>query len=331
MQKTIIQHTNEEDFDIVRVQHSSGFKYEFSDGRKIDNKTLIEEINALVIPPNWKDVLICSDDCKHIRAIGYDDKGRKQYIYHEKWMEQQNREKFKKMAEFGRFLPEIRKRAHKDASLKEWSKSKVVGVVILTLDETYVRIGNVSYQNENQTYGLTTLRRKHLEFKKGEILFSYKGKRNKYRKVRVDNNQLVNLIRKCSELPGYELFRYKSGKGFRQVTSNDVNDYLREISGHDFTAKDFRTWGGSTLAIEKLPEAIQMTKENKRLKLSTTLIKLVAKELGNTVSICRDYYIHPNIIELIESDKEDELKYQKHRKGKYSLSPSEKKLLEVID
>jgi DNA topoisomerase-1 len=329
---TEIKYSQEEHFDISRQREKESFYYRWvQNGGMVKNKHVLDHIENLVIPPNWKEVRICSEDCMHILAYGYDDKGRKQYIYHPQWHEQRNKEKFDELKEFAVFLPRIRRRVNKDLRKRDWVKDKVLALMVMTLDETYIRIGNTFYQRQNATHGLSTLRRKHVDFAGDRVMFEFKGKSNKIRNVTLANKRLARLIKKSAELPGYELFRYKHNGSFRNVSSSDVNDYLYRITGKEyFTAKDFRTWGGTTLAVEYYPEAVKMCAENKRIKLDTTLVKLVAEKLGNTISICRDYYIHPNVFKLIETGEGDRLRYRNHRKGKYTLSAAEKKVKEIV-
>lgn len=331
MTQSELLYADESNFDIVREKSEEDFEYRYISNGQVPEREVREEIEDLAVPPAWSEVKICSDTCRHIRAYGYDEKGRKQYIYNTRWLEERNDSKFARLVEFAKKLPAIRKKARQHSTLKKWTKKKVLGLIVLTLDETYLRIGNAVYEDRNQTYGLTTLRRKHVDISENKVTFQYKGKSNKYRKVEVENSDLIKLIRKSSELPGYEIFRYKSGGKYYNVDSRDVNHYLKDLSGSDFSAKDFRTWGGTTLAVEKIPEAQKMLAQNKRLKLDSTVIKLVARELGNTVSICRDYYIHPKILSLISEGKTDMFETGAYRAKPHALSPVEKKILKIID
>ncbi|NVK65679.1 MAG: DNA topoisomerase IB [Flavobacteriales bacterium] len=316
-------------FDIHREGTKKSFRYVYFDGRQVDSE-FIEEIESLVIPPNWKEVRIASNPNTHIRAYGFDDKERKQYIYHEDWRNYRDRLKFEKLASFAEHLPKIRRKAHRDLAKQEWNRNKTLGLIILTLDQTHVRIGNRRYLKRNSTVGATTLRRKHLDIDDEDVVFSYKAKSNKYRKVRMDNSMLSKLIVKCAELPGREIFTYKSRDGYKSIKSSEVNDYLKEITGEEFSAKNFRTWAGSYLAIEYLPIALEIVSKNRRKKVSTTLVRHVAKELGNTVAVCRSHYIHPKIMNAIEDEEYDSLLFRNHRGGKYALSAAEKKALKVI-
>src|SRR5690606_14759879 len=239
----------------------------------------------------------------HLQATGKDQKNRKQYLYHEKWANYRNTSKFKRMADFARALPQIRAISLKDMKRKGWEKDKVLGLVVQFLNEAFIRIGNIYYREQNQTYGLTTLRRKHLHIDDNQLSFQYKAKSGKYRKIGVKNRKICKLIEECSELPGHEIFRYydEATKSWTCIDSHDVNDYLRRITGEQFSSKDFRTWGGTVLAVEKYEEAKEAISENPRKAFLPTLVKKVAEELGNTVAICREYYIHPAILDAAEN------------------------------
>ena len=264
---------------------------------KLTTTETLDWLRTLRIPPDWDNVWISKNPNGHLLATGYDAKGRKQYYYHPLWSEYRNQAKFAKLKSFGMALPLLRKQTNKDIARKGWPKEKVLALTVQVLDEYGIRIGNEQYKKENRTFGLTTLRRKHLEFEQGTGRLEYKAKSGRYRKVSIKRGQLARLIKRCSELPGYEIFTYRGEDGkYHQVQSQDVNQYLQQIIGDEFTCKDFRTWYGTTIAVEKWEEAHQMVEENSRLKLETTLIKLVAKALGNTVSVCRKYYIHPKVL-----------------------------------
>ena len=325
-----LKHISEPCIGFHRKQRGEQFVYTDHKNNLVTKERVLERFESLKIPPNWKDVWICAYENGHIQAFGYDDKGRKQYIYHDKWHEYRNELKFRKMVEFAHCLPSIRRQAFHDAHQDSWTKEKVLGLIILTLDECHIRIGNKFYKEENETYGLTTLRRRHLHFHECGLQFEYKAKSGKYRKVNVKNNKVVNLIKECSELPGYELFRYKNGRGYSEVHSQDVNDYLRSVCGEVHTAKEFRTWGGTTLAVEKVPFAEQLIQENKKLKFETTVVKLVAEELGNTQTICRNYYIHPKILECIKNEDKEALRYKEKNTPKFGLTSSEEKVLQIV-
>jgi DNA topoisomerase-1 len=330
-----LTYNNDQDPGYTRVRRGKGFSYHTSDSEHITDPNEINRIRALGIPPAWKDVWIAEDPHGHLQCTGIDPKGRKQYIYHSDWNAYRSEAKFRKLAEFGCALPQIRRITTKHLKIEEWSRPKVLALVIQILDAHHIRIGNEYYRQQNETYGLTTLRRKHLEFEKGVVRLEYKAKSGKYRKVSIKNDQLAKLVKQSSELRGYELFKYQDEhKKFHHINSHDVNEYLRDISEEEFSCKDFRTWGGTTLAIEKHGAAQQMVAENPRLKLETTLIKLVAEELGNTIAICRDYYMHPKVMEVVLNEQVDQYRNQKPKhlstKDCKLLSDSEIVVLNII-
>ena len=330
-----LTYMGDDELGFTRVQRGKGFSYYDEQGNKLTDKHVLERIKALGIPPIWKDVWIAKNPDSHLQCTGYDPKGRKQYIYHDLWNTYRSEAKFRKLAEFGLALPGIRQQTSHHLSAKGWPRSKVLALIIQILDEYHIRIGNECYRQQNETFGLTTLRRKHFEFEKGVGRLEYKAKSGKYRKVSIKNNQLAKLVKQSSELRGYELFKYQGeDKKFHHINSQDVNEYLRDISEEEFSCKDFRTWGGTTLAVEKYDDALQMVEENPRLKLETAIVKQVAQELGNTVTICREYYIHPKVMETLVEGKVDKYRSRKIKKlsGKEAklLSESEVTVLNII-
>lgn len=264
-----------------------------------------KRLEGFAIPPNWDEVWICPDSCGHLQVTGYDEKGRKQYLYHPDWVAYRNASKYQKLLEFGEKLPLIRKRVQEDLQLKEWKKERVLALVVSVLDESFIRIGNKTYLESNNTYGLTTLRRKHLSVNEQDkaAILRYQAKSGKEREITIENETLVGLIKECSELPGYEIFRYKEDGKLQAVDSGDVNEYLQNIAGEDFSSKDFRTWGGTVVAVEEFPLAIKEVAENPKKSLLPTLVKRVAEKLGNTPAICREYYIHPAVLEAAEDGR----------------------------
>ncbi len=283
----------------IRVKNGKGFYYQNENGKRITDKKILQRINDLVIPPAWENVWICKKRNGHLQATGRDEKGRKQYLYHPKWSEHFNSEKFNSLLYFGKNLPKIRKRVNADLRKHKWVKNKVIALAIKVMDELFLRVGNKRYMKENDTYGLTTLRKKHLKEDSTGLTIKYKAKSGKLRLINVNHPTLIKLLKKCSELPGYEIFRYAEGGKFHPLESQDINEYLREITGHDITAKSFRTWGGTVLAVKMEPLARKICEENPRRKFETTLLKLVAKELNNTVAVCRKYYVHPEVLKVI--------------------------------
>ena len=287
----------------MRQKKGNGFIYLTESGEEIRDEEILSRIHNLRIPPAWKNVWICKEKSGYIQATGVDAKNRKQYIYHAGWKKISQQQKFGDLEKFVKLLPLIRRQVEKDLRKKGWPKEKVIALIIKILDETYVRIGNELYKNENETFGLTTLRKKHLKDDKNEIHFDYKGKSGKYRRVNISNKRLAKLIRNCAEQPGYEIFRYRENGKYYPVDSHEVNEYLYSITGKHFTSKSFRTWGGTVLAVKKIEEARDEIKKNKRKNLETTVVKKIANELGNTISVCRTYYIHPFVLnQVIKED-----------------------------
>jgi DNA topoisomerase I len=314
-----------------RIKKGRGFAYLDENGKKIEDSHNLNRIKNLVIPPMWTDVSICKFDDGHIQATGRDLKGRKQYIYHSEWEKIRQEEKFKRLSAFGKALPKLRKRVQKDLRMRSWSKRKVLALMVAILDETGIRIGNKQYEKENQTYGLTTLRRKHLVVDGGVLSLSYKGKSNIEREVTIEDSAIVRHIKRVAELPGYELFKYVDSNGqVTRVDSHDVQEYIQENMGKDFTCKDFRTWVGSRLAIEYFPDAVREKQNSPRKKLETILICMVAGELGNTPSICKGYYIHPLILDKLDVGELPLKNPFRHSKSTYSLDKSEKLLLNLL-
>lgn len=296
----------------TRIKRGKGFSYHDTSGQIIKASDALERIKSLGIPPMWKKVWISKNPKSHLQATGYDQKNRKQYLYHTAWAEYRNMAKFSRIREFGHAIPYIRAHTSRQLEQKGWTKEKVLSLVIQMMDEYHIRIGNQYYKEQNETYGLTTLRKKHLDFEKGVGKLEYKAKSGKYRKINLQNGQLSKLIKECAELPGYEIFTYKDeNRKYQTITSHDVNEYLHQIAGENLSSKDFRTWGGTVLAVEKREEARQKVEENPRLKLESALVKIVSQELGNTVSVCKEYYIHPLILEKV---MQDDLKSYQTRK-----------------
>lgn len=278
-------------------------KYYGLDGKRLKDKKTLKRIESLVIPPAWKDVWICSKENGHLQATGKDEKGRKQYIYHPDWVKITQENKFSKMVDFGLNLPKIRSRIRYDLSSKEIDKRKILATLIWLLEHTFIRVGNEEYSKENDSFGLTTLRNKHVKIHGSEIIFEFKGKSGVFHTLRITNPTIAKTIKKCVELPGYELFQFIDENGNRHVIdSEDVNEFLKEITKDEFSAKDFRTWGGTNIGANhfyKLGEAENKTKLKKNI---VETVKKVASHLQNTVSVCRNYYIHPTVFKTYEEN-----------------------------
>jgi DNA topoisomerase-1 len=255
-------------------------------------------IRKLAIPPAWTDVWICPHWNGHIQAVGRDDRGRKQYRYHEKWREVRDENKYGRMMDFVKALPALRKRIDQDLLRPGLPREKVLAAVVRLLETTFIRVGNDEYAKTNKSYGLTTLRDKHAKVRGSRIVFRFRGKSGVEHDIDLEDRRLASIVKKSQDLPGEELFAYEDEEGNpRDVSSGDVNDYLRELTGRDFTAKDFRTWAGTVLAARALKEFELVDSQAKRKKNIVTAIEAVAKKLGNTRAVCRKCYIHPAVLE----------------------------------
>jgi DNA topoisomerase-1 len=283
---------------IRRVTTANGFRYIGVDGKPVRDKEELRRINALVIPPAWTDVWICPSPHGHLQAVGRDAKGRKQYRYHPHYREVRDQTKFGRMLAFGAALRKIRRHVTRDLHRPGLPREKVIAVVVKLLESTCMRIGNDEYVRQNNSYGLTTLHDEHAIIHGSHVEFKFRGKSGQQQDIVLDDPALAKIVKKCRDLPGYELFQYIAEDGSRcRVDSADVNSYVREITGEDFTAKDFRTWGGTGLAALMLEELGDCDNESTAKKNIVAAIKAVAAKLGNRPATCRKYYVHPAIID----------------------------------
>jgi DNA topoisomerase-1 len=282
---------------IRRRRAGDGFTYIDVDGKPVDDETLAR-IKRLAIPPAWTDVWVCSSPNGHLQATGRDARGRKQYKYHPRYREVRDEAKYGRMLAFADALPTIRQRVDQDLRKQGLPREKVLAAVVRLLETTLIRVGNEEYARNNSSFGLTTLRSHHVDVGKSRLFFEFRGKGGKQHKVKLNDRRLAEVVRRCRELPGKELFQYVDDEGQTQtIDSGDVNDYLREITGEDFTAKDFRTWAGTVLAAIALNEFEASESEARARKNVVAAIERVAERLGNTTAICRKCYVHPAIIE----------------------------------
>ncbi|HEY2024927.1 DNA topoisomerase IB [Paraburkholderia sp.] len=310
-----LRHSDDTRPGYTRKRDKDGFAYFDMNGKRIVDADEIQRINALAIPPAYEDVWICADPRGHLQATGRDARGRKQYRYHPRWRETRDADKYERMAEFGRALPRIRARVARDLKLPGMPVDKVVATIVQLLDTTLVRIGSAEYARENQSYGLTTLRKKHVKIEAGQLRFRFRGKSGVEHDVTIDNPRIKRIVRRCAELPGHDLFQYLDEDGTRHtVGSADINDYLRRASGADFTAKDYRTWAGSVYALAALRRLICESAAQARHHLVAT-VKDVAALLRNTPAVCRRCYIHPAIIRAFEADELQSLVCHPPRRG----------------
>lgn len=319
------------------IRRKSGKKFIYFDGDEIiKDPEEIARINKLAIPPAWENVWICSLQNGHLQATGTDAKNRKQYRYHPVWNALRNHTKFYRMLQFGYALPKMRLQLEKDLSLKTLEKRKVLAVVVSLMERTNIRIGNSVYEKLYGSFGLTTLKDKHVAVTGQKINFSFKGKKGVYHDIDLKNRKLAKAVQNCKDIPGKELFQYYDADGKRHtIDSGMVNDYIKEISGEDFTAKDFRTWSGTVNALIAFKE-IGATEEDSKYKSKVKeALEIVAANLGNTPTVCRKYYVHPLVINLYENNSIrkylDELDEIEVDDGKSGLTKEEKIVMKILE
>ena len=317
---------------ISRRRAGRGFSYRWPTGEPVTERPILARIRALAIPPAWTDVWICPRPNGHLQATGRDARGRKQYRYHLDWRATRDAVKYERLAGFGAALPRIRERVDQDLRCPDVRRERVLATVVRLLDLTGMRIGNDEYARENGSYGLTTLRARHASVDGSVIQFSYRGKAGKRHTVRLTDRRLARAIGRCQDLPGQELFQYLDAEGEpRPIHSEDVNDYLREISGGDYSAKDFRTWTGTLLAARCL--ALREVGENQTQTRRSIVeaVAEVARELGNTPAVCRKAYIHPAVLEAFEQGGLQPLETADRAASEpYGLTGEELALLELL-
>ena len=283
---------------IRRQRAGKGWVYFRPSGARITDREVTRRLNSLAIPPAWTDVWICPDPDGHIQATARDARGRKQYRYHPQYREARDRSKFRRMLEFSEVLPRLRERLERDLRADDLSRRQLLATVVTLLDKTLIRVGNDEYVRENRSYGLTTLRRRHLTIDGSMLRFSFRGKSGVEHSIAIADPRLARIIQRCQDLPGQELFQYLDSAGKRHlVSSDDVNDYLRDLAGRDITAKDFRTWGGTMLAAVELRRLGAPASRREADRNVIAAIDAVAERLGNTRAVCRKYYVHPALID----------------------------------
>jgi len=281
----------------TRRANNGEFEYLDTEGKTIGDEQRLLRIKGLAIPPAWTDVWICPSQSGHIQATGRDARGRKQYRYHDRWRELRDENKFGRLAAFAKALPNIRRRVAQDMRLPGLPRRKVLATVVRLLERTFIRIGNEEYARENKSFGLTTMQDRHVTVKGAQLRFRFRGKSGRAHEVDMTDRRIAKIVSKCQELPGQDLFQYIDDGEVRDVASQDVNDYLREITNENFTAKDFRTWAGTVLAAIALNAQGEFeTKKHAKANVKTAVCA-VAQLLGNTPAICRKCYVHPAIIE----------------------------------
>ena len=293
-----LRYVSDERPGIRRQRAGRGFTYLGVDGRSIRDPAVLHRLKSLGIPPAWTEVWICPLPHGHLQATGRDAKGRKQYRYHPRWRVVRDETKYGRMVAFGEALPLIRKQVEHDLALAGLPRAKVLATVLRLLETTLIRVGNEEYARLNRSFGLTTLRDRHVDIAGPTLRFHFRGKSGQEHTVETSDRRLARIVKRCQEIPGQELFQYCDDEGQRRtIDSTDVNEYLRQITGQDFTSKDFRTWNGTVLAIQALQACGTGESAAQAKKAVVEAIKTVAAQLGNTPAICRKCYVHPAVIE----------------------------------
>lgn len=319
----------------TRRKSGANFKFYDADGKQIKDKELIYRFNRLIIPPAYSNVWISPYENGHLQFTGIDAAGRKQYRYHPEWNKLRNQSKYYHLRLFAQYLPAIRKQVDKDLARQNLDHDKVVALAIRIMELTSIRVGNESYKKLYGSYGLTTLMNKHVRIEGSDISFEFRGKKGVYQKIALHSKRLARLIKQCRDIPGRELFQYYDDEGKRcSIGSGDINQYLKGITGEDFTAKDFRTWSGSVSALYAIKEAGEFETVSECKKKIVSVLDEVAINLGNTRTVCKKYYVHPTVIKTYEEgtifkyiaklDKVQDVKTAE-------LNMAEKALMEILE
>jgi DNA topoisomerase I len=317
---------------ITREKKGKGFSYHFKNEVVSDARDL-DRIKKLVIPPAWTNVWICKSPNGHIQATGYDVAGRKQYRYHPRWNEVQQETKFHRMYEFGKALPFLRKKIRKDMDQPGFPETKVMAMLISLMERTYIRVGNNGYEKLYGSYGLTTLKNKHVDVKGDTVTFSFKGKKGVYHKISLKSKKFARIIKQCKAIPGSELFQYYDAEGnLHKVDSGQVNQYIKDALEQEFTTKDFRTWAGTLMMLRLLKGAAPCESLTAYKKTVTDALGQVSRKLGNTVAVCKKYYVHPELVNLYQQEQLTKLFDEKTsgKESKVGLTHEEKLLMKIL-
>ena len=322
----MLRHSTDNEPGYSRKRHGRYWQYFDENGKRVTDRSEIERLNSIALPPAYTDAWFCKDANGHIQATGKDARGRKQYRYHPDFRARKDASKFDGCREFGSLLPKIRKRVEKDLRKRKLDRDAVLAAVVRLLDREHMRIGNEQYARANKSFGLSTLRTRHIFRKRGKLKMRYAGKHGIVHEATITDANLKRIVGKCQELPGQMLFQYINGDGEPQpITSSDVNDYIREASGGDFTAKHFRTWGASVIFFEQLLGSEEDQKQSLK-----TVLEPVAEALGNTPTMSRKSYVHPCLIEALQDDPRDPLGGMKRPRPRRRLSSAETGLLKFL-
>ncbi len=312
-----------------RIKRGENFSYIDENKKTVKDKEVLERIKKLVIPPAWENVWISPYENGHLQVTGIDAKGRKQYRYHTSWNKIRNQSKFFRLRNFANALPAIRKEVEKDLKLKGLPYEKVVALVVKLIEMTNIRIGNDAYKKLYGSFGLTTLQDKHVKFEKSKIHFEFVGKKGVKHKIQLPSVKLANLVRKCKEIPGQDLFQYYDGKGnHHTIGSADINNYLKNLTRHDFTAKDFRVWAGTVNALSAFRNFEKPKTQTEAKHTIVEVLDNVCGKLGNTRTVCKKYYVHPTVIASYEKGS---LWNYKPGNSRGSLNPEEKALVKLLE
>ena len=330
-----LRYVHDADPGIRRLRSGTGFRYLGVDGKTIRDREILARIKSLVIPPAWTDVWICPHPLGHLQATGLDSRGRKQYRYHPLWRQVRDEAKYDRLAEFGRALSRIRRHVDRDLRIVGLAREKLLATIVRLLEKTLIRVGNDEYVEENSSFGLTTLRSRHVKVSGAKIHFEFRGKSGVKHAIDLEDKGLARILKRCQDLPGQELFQYVDEQGTRHgIGSEHVNDYLQAITGQDFTAKDFRTWAGTVLALQELVSLQEYESKTQAKKNVITAIESVAKRLGNTKTICRKCYVHPGVINAyLDGSLPQRLERALNRqakRGPAKLTEQEKRMLALL-
>ena len=322
----MLRHSSDAEPGITRKRVGRYWAYFAPDGQRITDRDEIDRLNAIGLPPAYTDAWFCTDADGHLQATGVDARGRKQYRYHADFRAGQEKAKFEGLLEFGKALPKLRRRIDRDLRRRKLTRATVLAAVVRLLDTEHLRVGNEEYARTNKSFGATTLRSRHLKRKGHNLVMRFTGKHGIVREVNVTDTNLKRIVRRCDELPGQALFQYVNGEGEpKPISSGDVNDYIKEATGGEFTAKHFRTWNASVIAFD------QMLKKANDARISvTTVVEPVAEALGNTPAIARKAYVHPRLIEAVKSDPRDPLKGMERPPRRKWLSSTEVALCKFL-
>ena len=322
----MLRHSSDTEPGITRKNMGRYWAYFDSEGKRITDREEIDRLNAIGLPPAYENAWFCADPDGHLQATGIDARGRKQYRYHAQFRARREAAKYEGLLEFGKALTRLRRRVEQDLKRRTLTRETVLAAVVRLLDRRHIRIGNEEYAKENKSYGATTLRSRHLRRNGKSMMMRFTGKHGIVHEVKITDTNLKRIVSRCQELPGQMLFQYVNGDGEpKPITSGDVNDYIREASGGDFTAKHFRTWSASVIALD------QMLKKAEDARISVkTVVEPVAEALGNTPAISRKSYVHPALLEAVKENSRDPLDGMERPSGRKRLSSAEVALLEFL-